>query len=150
MINITHSDALLPEPRVPENVKNLVLVIDYHPTFRDVPKLIKDHLQILYESPCMKKVFSSNKTCIRTGFWRTKNLKDLLPSVLSHVNSAESVSSDALGCFRCDQKVCCLPQFSTPSKTYQKRPLQGRAIKSDNHYLATQITSFIVPYVYTL
>ena len=88
----------------------------------------------------MEKVFSSNKTCIRTGFWRTKILKDLLPSALSDVNSAESVSSDALGCFRCDQKVCCLPQFSTPSKTYQKHPLQGRATKSDNHYLATQIT----------
>ena len=73
------------------------------PTFRDVPKLIKDHLQILYESPCMKKVFSSNKTCIGTGFWRIKNWKDLLvPAVLSDVNSAESSSSDALGCFRCD------------------------------------------------
>ena len=31
-----------------------------------------------------------------------------------------------------------------------KVSLQGRAIKSDNHYLATQITSFIVPYVHSL
>ena len=64
-------------------------------------------MQILYESPRTKKVFSSNKTCIRVGFRRTKNLKDLLvASVLPDVNSAESVSSDALGCFRCDRKVC--------------------------------------------
>ena len=69
---------------------NLVLVMDYHPNFKDVPKLIKDHLQILYESPHMKKVFSSSKTCIRTGFQRTKNLKDLLvPSALPYVNSVE-------------------------------------------------------------
>ena len=67
-INITRSDALLPNSRAPDNFKNLVLVMDYHPNFRDVPKLVKDHFQILYESPRMKKVFSSNKTCIRTGF----------------------------------------------------------------------------------
>ena len=55
----------------------------------------------------MKKVFSSNKTCIRTGFWRTKNLKDLLvPLALSDVNRADSASSDALSCFQCDRKVC--------------------------------------------
>ena len=85
----------------------LVLVIGYHPNFRDVPKLIKDHLQILYESPRVENVFSSSKTCIRTGFRRTKNLKDLLvPSALPDVNSSESVSNDALGCFRCDLKVC--------------------------------------------
>ena len=106
-INITCSDALLPKSRAPDNFKNLVPVMDYYPNFRDVPKLIKDHLQILYESPRMKKVISSNKTCIRTGFRRTKNLKDLLvPSTLPDVNSAESGSSDALGCFRCDQNVC--------------------------------------------
>ena len=28
--------------------------------------------------------------------------------------------------------------------------LQGRATKSDKHYLATQITSFIVPYVHSV
>ena len=51
----------------------------------------------------MKKVFSSNKTCIGTGFQRIKNWKDLLvPAVLSDVNSAESISNDALGCFQCD------------------------------------------------
>ena len=77
--------------------------MDYQTNSRDNPKLIKDHLSILYESPRMKKVFSSNKTCIRTGFQRTKNLKDLVvPLALSDVNRADSASSDALNCFRCD------------------------------------------------
>ena len=117
-INITCSDTLLHKSRAPDNFKNLVLVMDYHPNFRDVPKLIKDHLQILYESPRMKKVFSSNKTCISTGFRRTKNLKDLLvPSALPDVNSAESISSDALSCFRCDRKVCdACHNFLLPAK----------------------------------
>ena len=53
-INITRSDALLPKSRTPDNFKNLVLVMDCHPNFRDVPELIKDHLQILYESPRVK------------------------------------------------------------------------------------------------
>ena len=66
----------------------------------------------------MKKVFSSSKTCIRTGFQRTKNLKDLLvPPALPDVNSAKSVSSDALGCFRCDRKVCdACHNFLLPAK----------------------------------
>ena len=102
-INITRCDALLHKSRAPDNFINLVLVIDYHPNFRDVNKLIKDHLKILYESPRVKKVFSSSKTSIKICFRRTKNLKDLLvPSALPDVNSAESVSSDALGCVRCD------------------------------------------------
>ena len=46
-INITRSDALVPKSRAPDNFKNLVLVMDYHPDFRDVSKLIKDHLEIL-------------------------------------------------------------------------------------------------------
>ena len=36
-INITRSDALLPKSRATDNFKNLVLVMDYHPNFRDVP-----------------------------------------------------------------------------------------------------------------
>ena len=66
----------------------------------------------------MKNVVSSNKTCIRTGFQRTKNLKDLLvPSALHDVNSAESIRSDALGCFRCDRKVCdACHNFLLPAK----------------------------------
>ena len=102
-INTTRFDALLPKSRATYNLKNLMLVMDYHPNFRDIPKLIKDHLSILYESPHMKKVFNSNKTCIRTGFHRTKNLKDLLvPSALPDVDRVNGGGRDTLGCFRCD------------------------------------------------
>ena len=129
-INITCSDALLPKSRAPDNFKNLVLVMDYHPNFRDVPKLIKDQSQILYESPHIEKAFSSNKTCIRTGFQRTKNLKDLLvPSALPDVNSTESISSDALGCFQCDQKVCdACHNFLLPAKCI-KSVVTGKCYK---------------------
>ena len=75
-INITHSDALLPKSRAQDNFKHLVLVMDHHSNFGDIPKLIKDHLSILYKSPRMKKVFSSNKASIRIGFQRTSNLKE--------------------------------------------------------------------------
>ena len=104
--------------------------MDYHPNFRDVPKSIRDHLQILYESPSMKKVFSSYKACIGTGLWRKKNLKDLLvPSALPDVNSAESVSSDALGCFRCDRKVCdACHNFLLPAKRI-KSVVTGKSYK---------------------
>ena len=40
-------NALLPKSRASDNLTNLVPVMDYHPNFRDVPKLIKDHLKIL-------------------------------------------------------------------------------------------------------
>ena len=43
-INTTRSDALLPKSRATDDLTNLVLVKDYHPNFRDIPKLIKDHL----------------------------------------------------------------------------------------------------------
>ena len=78
----------------------------------------------------MKKVFSSNKTCIRTGFRRTKNLKDLLvPSALPDVNSAESVSGDALGCFCCDRKVCdACHNFLLPAKCI-KSVVTGKSYK---------------------
>ena len=104
--------------------------MDYHPNFRDVPKLIKDHLHILCESPRMKKVFSSSETCIRTGFRRTKKLKDLLvPLALPDVNSAENVSSDALGCFPCDRKVCdACHNFLLPAK-HIKSVATGKSYK---------------------
>ena len=80
--------------------------MDYHPNFGDIPKLIRDHLSFLYESPCMKKVFSSDKTCIKTGFRRTKNLKDRVPLALPDLNRTDTLNSDVIGCFRCDHKVC--------------------------------------------
>ena len=75
--------------------------------FRDIPKLIRDHLPILYESPRMKKVLSDDKTHIRTGFRRTKTLKDLLvPLALPDLKRTDNLNSDVVGCFRCDRKVC--------------------------------------------
>ena len=98
--NIARSDALLPKPSTIDSLQNLVLVMDYHTNFRDIPKLIRDYLSILYESQCMKKVFSNNKTRTRTGFRRTKTSKDLLvPSVLPDLNRTDNLNSDVVGCF---------------------------------------------------
>ena len=145
---IARSVALLPKPSTIDSLQNLVLVMEYHPNFRDIPKLIRDHLSILYESPCMKKVSSNDKTLIRTGFRRTKNLKDLLvPSALLDLNRTYTLNSDVVGCFRCDRKVCdACHNFLLPSnriKVWQ----QEKVIKSDLRYLAAQITLFIVLYV---
>ena len=105
--NITRSDALLPKPSTNDSLQNLVLVMDYHPNFRDIPKLIRDHLSILYMTLRMKKVFSNDKTRIRTGFRRTKNLKDLLvPSMLLDLNRVDTLNSDVVDCFRCNRNVC--------------------------------------------
>ena len=93
--------------------------MDYHPSFRDIPKLIRDHLYILYESLWMKKIFSNDKNRIRTGFRRTKNLKYLLvPSALPDLNRVNTLNSDdATGCFRCNRKVCdAYHNFLLPSK----------------------------------
>ena len=78
----------------------------------------------------MKKVFSSNKTCIRTGFRRTKNLTDfLVPSALPDVDRDDSVSCDALGCFRCDREVCDACQnFLLPAKRI-KSVVTGKSYK---------------------
>ena len=76
--NILRSEALLSKSITNDTKRNLVLIMDYHPNLKDLPKLIKNHLPTLYESPRMRKVFSDDKVQIRTGFRRTKNLKDLL------------------------------------------------------------------------
>ena len=78
----------------------------------------------------MKKVFSSNKTCIRTGFRRTKNLKDLLvPSALPDADRVDRVSSDTLGCFRCDRQVCdACHNFLLPAKRI-KSVVTGKSYK---------------------
>ena len=147
-INTTRSYALLPKSRATDDLKNLILVMDYHPNFRDIPKLIKDHLSILYESPRMKKVFNSNKTCIRTGFRRTKNLKDLL--VPSHslmlIELMELVVILWAAFDLIDRSVMLVTIFYF-QRNVLKAWLKARAIRSDSHYLAAQITSSIVPYV---
>ena len=146
--NITRSDALLSKSSTNDSLQNLVLVMDYHPNFRDIPKLIRDHLSILYESPRMKKVFSNDKTHIRTGFRRTKNLKDLpVPSALPDLNRVDTLNSDVVGRFRCNRKVCdACHNFLLSSKRI-KSVATGKVTKSDICYLAAQITSFIALYV---
>ena len=52
----------------------------------------------------MRKVFSQDKTCIKTGFRRTKNLKDML--VKSSVQPVTTPQIDNPGCFECHRKVC--------------------------------------------
>ena len=50
---------------------------------------------------------SAHPTLLRTGFRRTKNLKDLLVlSTLSDLNRVDTLNSDVVGCFRCNHKVC--------------------------------------------
>ena len=76
--NIPRSQAFKPKTASDQIVHNFALILDYHPNFNGLPLLIRDHLKILFESPRMRKVFSQDKTCIRRGFFRTKNLKDML------------------------------------------------------------------------
>ena len=66
--NTSRSDALLSKSITNDTKRNLILIMDYHPKLRDLPKLIKNHLPTLYESPRMRKVFSGDKVQIRTGF----------------------------------------------------------------------------------
>ena len=92
--------------------------MDYHPNLKDLPKLIKNHLPTLYESPRMRKVFSDDKVHIRIGFRRTKNLKDLLvPSSLRVADQENSINSGIIGCYRCHRQVCDACQnFLVPAK----------------------------------
>ena len=81
--------------------------MDYHPNLRDLPKLIKNHLLTLCQSLRMRKLFSDDKVQIRTGFRRTKNLKDLLvPSSLPDTDQENCTDSDNIGCYRCHRRVC--------------------------------------------
>ena len=96
--NIPRSQALKPKTASDQTVHNFALILDYHPNFSGLPLLIRDHLKILFESPRMKEVFSQDKTCIRTGFRRTKNLKDIL--VKSSVQPVTMSQIDNPGCFK--------------------------------------------------
>ena len=105
--NTSCSDALLSKSITNDTRGNLVLIMDYHPNLKDLSKLIKNHLPTLYESPCMRKVFSDDKVQIRTGFHRTKNLKDLrVPSSLPVADQDNSINSSIIGCYRCHRQVC--------------------------------------------
>ena len=58
------------------------------------------------------------KVQIRTGFRRTKNLKDLLvPSSLPDIVQENCTYSDNIGCYRCHRQVCDACQnFLIPAK----------------------------------
>ena len=116
--NTPRSNALLCKSRANDTRRNLVLIMDYHPNLKDLPKLIKSHLPTLYESPRMRKLFSNDKVQIRTGFHRTKNLKDLLvPSSLPDIVQENCTDSDNIGCYRCHPQVCDACQnFLIPAK----------------------------------
>ena len=116
--NTSRSDALLSKSTTNDTRRNLVLIMDYHPNLKDLPKLINNHLPSLYESPRMRKVFSDDKVQIRTGFCRTKNLKDLLvPSSLPVVDQENSINSSIIDCYRCHRQVCDACQnFLVPAK----------------------------------
>ena len=102
--NIPRSQALKQKIASDQTVRNFALILDYHPNFNGLPLLIRDHLKILFESPRMSKVFSQDKTCIRTGFHRTKNLKDML--VKSSVQPVTTPQIDNPGCLKCHRNVC--------------------------------------------
>ena len=125
--------------------------MDYHPNFRDIPKLIRDHLSILYESPRMKTVFSNDKTCIRTGFRRKKNLKDLLvPSALPDLNRAYTLNSDVVGYFRCNRKVCdACHYFLLPSKRI-KSAATGKSYKIRHSLILPHRLHYLLCYMSAL
>ena len=106
-----------PAPPPPRMFSYGVPPWDYHPNLKDLPKLI-NHLPTLYESPRMRKLFSNDKVQIRTGFRRTKNLKDLLvPSSLPDIVQENCADSDNIGCYRCHRQVCDACQnFLIPAK----------------------------------
>ena len=116
--NTSRSNALLSKSRTNYTKCNLVLVMDHHPNLKDLPKLIKNHLPTLYESPRMRKVFSDDKVQIRTGSRRTKNLKDLLvPFLLPVADREAGINSGIIGCYRCHRQVCDACQnFLVPAK----------------------------------
>ena len=81
--------------------------MDYHPNLKDLPNLMKSYLSTLYESPRIRKLFSNDKVQIRTGFRRTKNLKDLLVlSSLPGTVQKNCTDSGNIGCYRCHRRVC--------------------------------------------
>ena len=110
--NTPRSNALLRKSRANDTRRNLV------PNLKDLPKLIKSHLPSLYEPPRMRKLFGNDKVQIRTGFRRTKNLKDLLlPSSLPDIVQENCTDSDNIGCYGCHLQVCDACQnFLIPAK----------------------------------
>ena len=83
--NIPRSQALKSKASSDQTVRKFALILDYHLNFSSLPLLIRDRLKILFESPLMRKVFSRDKTCIRTGSRRTKISKVCLSNHLCNL-----------------------------------------------------------------
>ena len=68
--------------------------------------------------PVLQGHFSDDKVQIRTGFHRTKNLKDLLvPSSLPDTDQENFTDSDNIGCYKCHPRVCeACQHFLVPAK----------------------------------
>ena len=60
----------------------------------------------------MRKVFSQDNTCIRTGFRRTKNLKDMLVKSSARPVTTTTPLIDNPGCFNA------IARFLMPVKTF--------------------------------
>ena len=140
--NTSRSNVLLSKSRTNYTKRNLVLVMDHHPDLRDLPKLIKNHLPTLYESPRMRKVFSDDKVQIRTGSRRTKNLKDLLvPSLLPVADREAGINSSIIGCYTCHRQACDACQnFLVPAKRI-------KSVTTGKSYKIRQSLSCLTDYV---
>ena len=76
----------------------------------------------------------NDKVQIRTGFRRTKNLKDLLvPSSFPLADQENSINSGILGCYRCHRQVCDACQnFLVPAKRI-KSVTTGKSYRIMSH-----------------
>ena len=80
----------------------------------------------------MRKVFSQDNTCIRTGFRKTKNLKDML--VKSSVQPVNTPLFDNSGCLKCHRKVCDACQnFLLPYRLIIISVATGKSYKIRQH-----------------
>ena len=143
--NIPRSQALRRKTASDQSVRNFALILDYYPNFNGLPLLIRDHLKILFESPRMRKAFSQDNTYIRTGFRRTKNLKDMLVK-----SSVQPVTTPLMIIQAVSNAVA---RFVMPVKTSYFPIdvllvlLQVKVTKLDNTCLVALILSSIVLFV---
>ena len=86
---------------------------------------------MFFESPRMRKVFSQDKTFIKIGFRRTKNLKDMLAQ--SSVQPVTTPQTDNPGCFKCHSKVCDACQHFLLPYTHIISVATGKSYKIRQH-----------------
>ena len=142
--NLPRSQILKPKTTSDQTVRNFALILDYHPIYNGLPLQIRDHLKILFESPRMRKAFSQDKTCIRTDFRRTKNLKDML--VKSSVQPVTTPQIDSPGCFKCHRKVCDACQNFLLPYRHIISVVTGKSYKIRQHLSCR--TDFVIYYAF--